>query len=369
MHVHGFHLPQEVTVNLLCKCANIPATCKTTGKASHSYKTHPCNYCFVTLEDINADGAYDIDTNFCMRNDWNQLKQAQLSTLARSIAARKAVINIHSVCYSALNNLPRWMTTALSLVNFMHNFYHDFSILYFIYCYAYCNINALYKDTINSIIWPSSIGHLPSNLDSNHSLPKADQWRHLCHVLPYMLWICWKNTWGKIRSAYQTKPKVSYNMAAHSQGYIQLYCQGLQALSIPLTVNHHLAMYYSEVLQRYGPVYTCWLFGFECFNGLFEKVNLNSHRGGEMEYSLVRNWVEKQHLHKLVSVIFALNSYFQYCMHVEMIFLPKNASEKEHQLVDRVMHTKGLDCGTLSNQTLQFMGGEFSFNDSILICA
>ncbi|EIW73972.1 hypothetical protein CONPUDRAFT_160538 [Coniophora puteana RWD-64-598 SS2] len=312
-----------------------------------------------------------------MRDDWDQIKQAQISKSVRSKAARKDILDVHGVRYSVLNDLPGWMPSASSPVDYMHNFYLGIvkRIYYDVINHGYLLDSArtsLYKDTINSIIWPSSIGRLPKNLDSDHSLPKADQWRHLCHVLPFVLWVCWRNTRGEIIS---TAPPIPPNpkhhttwrrdirqiyrlvlylaiaeriLARHSisiadvdrgQGYIQLYCQGLQALGVSLTVNHHMAMHYSEILQRYGPVYACWLFGFERFNGLLEKVNLNGHGGGEMEYSLVRDWVEKQRLYELA------------------VSLPEDASERERELVERIINGKGMDRGTLNNQNTEFASG------------
>ncbi|KAG1831439.1 hypothetical protein DFJ58DRAFT_848212 [Suillus subalutaceus] len=86
-------------------------------------------------------------------------------------------------------------------------------------------------------------------------------------------------------------------------------------------------MHYSLVFRQYGPAYATWLFGFECFNGVLEDVNLNGHGGGEMEYSLARDWA---------------------------ISLPEGASDKEHKLVQRAIDQKGLDRSTLRTQIAQF---------------
>lgn len=171
-------------------------------------------------------------------------------------------------------------------------------------------------------------------LNNDHSLPKADQWRNLSHILPFVLWICWRDPSGNIRSvapsipsnaksrpAWKRDVRVIYKLSLYlsvaerilarhaitpadvdqGQSYLQLYCQGLQALGIPQTINSHLAMHYSLVFRRYGPVSSTWLFSYERNNGILEDTNLNGHGGGEMEWSLARDWVEKQRLYELVS--------------------------------------------------------------------
>ncbi|KIM73128.1 hypothetical protein PILCRDRAFT_829385, partial [Piloderma croceum F 1598] len=49
-------------------------------------------------------------------------------------------------------------------------------------------------------------------------------------------------------------------------------------------------MHYGLFFQL-GPVYAWWLFAFQCFNGLLEKVKLNGHANGVMELTLMRAWL------------------------------------------------------------------------------
>ncbi|KAK0193102.1 hypothetical protein F5146DRAFT_892888, partial [Armillaria mellea] len=50
-----------------------------------------------------------------------------------------------------------------------------------------------------------------------------------------------------------------------------------------LSVNHHLMMHFSSMIKLFRPVCSWWLFSFECFNGMLEKVNNNGHDGGHIE--------------------------------------------------------------------------------------
>jgi hypothetical protein len=63
-------------------------------------------------------------------------------------------------------------------------------------------------------------------------------------------------------------------------------------LKIHLTINHHASMHIADMIKAFGPVYSWWLFAFERFNGMLERVNHNGHDGGRMELTLMRHWVQ-----------------------------------------------------------------------------
>lgn len=46
-------------------------------------------------------------------------------------------------------------------------------------------------------------------------------------------------------------------------------------------------MHYSLFFCLFGPLYAWWIFEFEWFNGLLEKVKLNGHAYGVMELTLM----------------------------------------------------------------------------------
>ena len=66
--------------------------------------------------------------------------------------------------------------------------------------------------------------------------------------------------------------------------------------------NHHMAMHYARLIRLHGPVYAWWLFAFERFNGMLEDVNTNGHANGQMELTLIRNWLIRQRIYELVSL-------------------------------------------------------------------
>jgi hypothetical protein len=75
--------------------------------------------------------------------------------------------------------------------------------------------------------------------------------------------------------------------AAAGQMYLKMYCLQMMALSVVLTVNHHLMMHFYYQIKLFGPIYAWWLFAFKRFNGMLEKVNHNGHDGGRIELTLL----------------------------------------------------------------------------------
>jgi len=186
-------------------------------------------------------------------------------------------------------------------------------------------------------------------------LKKADEWRRLLTVTPVILWFAWRDQLDNIPD---TEPEVSPNESittAHSrkrktlydiilllcagvrllstknitmsqaragQTYLANYCQRLLLLGVKLTVNHHLAMHFASMIKLYGPVYSWWLFAFERFNGMLEKVKHNGHDGGRMELTLMRNWVQTHLIYEF------------------LLAMPPDASPHERRLLERLIKTE-----------------------------
>lgn len=167
------------------------------------------------------------------------------------------------------------------------------------------------------------------------STKKSDEWRRLSAVLPVALWFVWRNhidqiTPGapRVPSNAESPPKftrcrqklfdvVLYLCSAvrlfsawsislidvhRAQTFLQWYCQGLLRLKVHLTPNHHWSMHYEPIFKRFGPACAWWVYAFERYNGLLQKVNLNYHEG-EMETTLMRYWLRMHRLYELVSLL------------------------------------------------------------------
>jgi hypothetical protein len=60
MRMYERNVPPIVNVAASGLSSDLPAARKGSGAASHSHKTHPCNICYITLEELNTVKAYDI---------------------------------------------------------------------------------------------------------------------------------------------------------------------------------------------------------------------------------------------------------------------------------------------------------------------
>ncbi|KAJ3858263.1 hypothetical protein EV359DRAFT_87992 [Lentinula novae-zelandiae] len=81
-------------------------------------------------------------------------------------------------------------------------------------------------------------------------------------------------------------------------------------------------MHFVMMVKLFGPVYAWWLFAFEHFNGILEKVKTNGHDGGRCELTMLRNWVQTHLLYEY------------------LLALPADASEYKRNLVDHIIRAE-----------------------------
>ena len=186
-------------------------------------------------------------------------------------------------------------------------------------------------------------------------MKKADEWRRLLTVTPVILWACWKDENDEIpnsepnisaneviptthsrnfRSLYDailllcagvkllSTKTITRSQAFMGQRFLARYCLALLGLGVVLTPNHHLAMHFAAMILLFGPVYAWWLFAFERFNGMMEKVNNNGKDGGRVELTMLRSWVQAHLLYDYV------------------LELPEDASPHERKLLDEIIRSE-----------------------------
>lgn len=216
----------------------------------------------------------------------------------------------------------------------------------------------LFEETVNAISFPSHAGRLPtsvrarvllstllrsliiaytSQIGSNPSLKKADELRTWSVIAPAVLYAVWKDHDDRLptnaaKIPAQTKsipawkanrnPEAIFSLIMRLSAALRIlalraismdeveaacedirqYCRLRLVYGIPLTISHHLAAaHYPEFFERYGPAYAHWLFPFESFNGVIERMKTNGHGNGEMELTMLRKWIQRQLTYDLVS--------------------------------------------------------------------
>lgn len=224
-----------------------------------------------------------------------------------------------------------------------------------------------------------------SKLGENQSLKKADEWRRLLTITPVLLWFAWQDRDGKIpdsapplapnekitkthsrnrRKLYEVAlllcaavrllatRTITLRQARTGQDFLACFCRGLLALGVSLVINHHLSMHLYDMIYAFGPIYAWWLFAFERFNGMMEKVKHNGHDGGQMETTLLRNWVQTQLIYEL------------------LISLPPDAHAHERAMLNDIIESEACQCGAMMTQIVIFRsevdtGSSFSIGTSL----
>ena len=142
---------------------------------------------------------------------------------------------------------------------------------------------------------------------------------------------------------------ITLRQARTGQQFLVQFCKALLALGVSLVINHHLCMHYYDMIYLFGPIYAWWLFTFERFNGMMEKVKHNGHDGGVMELTLLRNWVQTQLIYDL------------------LVSLPAETHQLERQMLERRIELEGRQRGSMIAQIAVFQS-EVDTGETIISC-
>ncbi|KAG1734538.1 hypothetical protein EDD22DRAFT_1011418 [Suillus occidentalis] len=302
--------------NQILDC-DMPAAHKLSGTAGHSHDMHPCLYCDTDITKINTQEGYDY-SSWTATDDDHLLRQSFYSRHANPIR-QKAILDDHGVRWSTLNLIAGWFPSKKTALGFMHCIFlgiiaHLFMrVLFAGYMFSGAggrnSPKQRFENLINSVRWPSHITRLPKNLGENQSLKKADEWRRLLTITPVLLWWSWKDENDNIPDTEPPQPpnthapefsrncrriydavlllcaavrllatrSISMSQARIGQSFLSQYCLHCLELNIHLTINHHASMHIADMIKAYGPVYSWWLFAFERFNGMLERLTLMRH--------------------------------------------------------------------------------------------
>lgn len=73
-------------------------------------------------------------------------------------------------------------------------------------------------------------------------------------------------------------------------------------MGVLLTPNFHTTIHIvDEWIELFSSVYGWWAYAFERMNGVVGSTNINGHRGGEIEATMLRAWVKTMCMQDLVS--------------------------------------------------------------------
>jgi hypothetical protein len=149
-------------------------------------------------------------------------------------------------------------------------------------------------------VWRDQMDHIPAGAprvpSDAKNPPKFTRCRQKLYDL--VLYLC-------VASSLLGTWVVSLDSVQRGQKFLRRFCEGLLCLGVHLHPNHHWAMHYEPIFRRFGPASAWWVYAYERFNGLLQKVNLNHHKG-QMESTLMQFWLQMHRLYELV----CLTSFF-----------------------------------------------------------
>ncbi|QRV82786.1 Transposase family tnp2 [Ceratobasidium sp. AG-Ba] len=348
---------EKVHLSVLMTNNDSPARAKSTGRAGHAHHSSFCE-CECTHKDINTEYGYNIDAHKYMDEE-EALRLARNSLDAPNNRERQRIADEYRMRWSSFNHLPQWKPYKNAPVDLMHNLYLGIvKAIWFLLIHTYYFSASQRREFdlfMDSVEWPSGIGRLPKNLATKGGLRKADEFRRLVTILPMALWSVWKDpndlipdkaepipessdyTEDHIRSRKKIFDLIVLLSAAsrilaswsitledvnHGMRLLQRYCQGLLRLGVHLQPNHHFSMHYERCFRLYGPAYAWWLFAFERFNGILEKVPINRHPE-DYETILCRFWTRVQRIFEWKES------------------MPADASERERNAINELCRSVG----------------------------
>jgi len=125
---------------------------------------------------------------------------------------------------------------------------------------------------------------------------------------------------------------ISMAQARVGQEFLCRYSNECLALGIHLVINHHMSVHYLQMIKLWGPVYSWWLFAFERFNGMLERVNTNGKDGGRSELTLMRNWI-------MTHLVYDL-----------LLSLPEDAHPLERKFLNQIIKSEARERGSMMAQ-------------------
>ncbi|KAI0694480.1 hypothetical protein C8T65DRAFT_585017 [Cerioporus squamosus] len=160
------------------------------------------------------------------------------------------------------------------------------------------------RSDIKKMFMPSWLEKPPSNIgDASHGKLKADHWRTLCTVSMVITLV---RLWGHAHASKEeaealenfmhlvtavdlaTRRSMNPDRANAYDSHMEAYLQGLRTLyDADLVPNHHLSLHLKDCLLLFGPTHGWWVFPFERYNGLLQRLKTN-HKPSEMATTFMR---------------------------------------------------------------------------------
>lgn len=252
-----------------------------------------CNKCNKFFPGSIAEGkdygGFDTD-DWTARTDLEHRNQMSEIFNAGTKAEQGRLETEYGTKYSILSKLPYYDFILMTIIDPMHNLFlgtakrmiHVWKDAGFI---TKRNVH-LIQQRINDIECSNDVGKIPGKFDdfsfASFTADELKNWTLLFSlyalkdIVPDEHLKCWKNF--VIACLYICNQAITVADLTVIDKYLLKFCKSFEKLygSDAVTPNMHLHCHLVDCIKAYGPVYGFWLFSFERFNGLLERMPRNN---------------------------------------------------------------------------------------------
>ena len=211
-------------------------------------------------------------------------REAQETLNQSTLKERQEVESKYGTRYTELMRLPYFDCVRFTIVDPMHNLFlgsakHILQNVWLNGPNPLLNDGQLKKiqDKVDNVRFPSSLGRLPNKISISFGGFTADQWKTWTLVmsiyalkgeLPDEHLEVWRAFVIACKLLCRTFVTVSDVMEADS--LLKTFCVKFEKLygAERVSPNMHMHNHLCECVLDFGPVYACWLFSFERYNGI-----------------------------------------------------------------------------------------------------
>ena len=300
---HGSTVRNLFRAALICVGCDVPAARKVCGFTGHgsSKGCSKCNKFFPGSVTTKLDFS-GFET--CPKRTNEQHRQEAQEILDQTSASdQNQLEQKYGTRFSELLMLPYFD----SVIDPMHNLFtgtakHVMKNIWLDSGKPLLNKNDLLKlqEKVDKIQAPADVGRMPKKIQNSYGGFTADQWKSFTilfsvyavyGILPSSDLELWRDFVMTCSLFCSTVITESRAQLAHS--YILKFCRNIEELygKHRITPNMHLHTHILDCILDYGPVYSFWLFSFECYNGILGEYGTNQRA---VEIQLMRKFTSDQ---------------------------------------------------------------------------
>ena len=292
---------------LLCVGCDVPAARKVCGFMGHA-SNRGCSKCTKFFPgSVNTKIDFSGFEPCPPRTNFQHRQQAEETIRQTSAGDCSDVEQKYGTRFTELMSLPYFDCVRFHIVDPMHNLFTGTAkhVMKNIWLDSDKPLlekkNLLHiQEKLDKLKVPSNVGRMPKKIQNSYGGFTADQWKSFTLLFSiYALWDILPRSdlelWRDFVMACSClcSPVITETKAMLAHSYLLKFCQDFEALygKDKVTPNMHLHTHLVDCVLDYGPVYSFWLFSFECYNGILGEFKTNQR---SVEIQLMRKFTCNQ---------------------------------------------------------------------------